>query len=74
MKQIAPLVMRISLPDTEKLIKRIDALEKRIDALKIIASPKVCRTEFFIHGKLVRSLQNPEPGSASGGSAHNATP
>lgn len=69
-----PLVMQLSLPDTQQLIKRIDALEKRIDALKIIPSHNICKTEFFIHVRLEASLQNPEPGSASGGSAHNATP
>jgi hypothetical protein len=74
MKPIIPLVMRISLPDTEKLIKRIDALEKRIDALKIIPSQKVCRTEFFIDQRVEESLAKHEPGSANGGSAHKATP
>ena len=69
-----PLVMQLSLPDTQQLIKRIDALEKRIDALKIIPSVNLCRTEFFIHQRVDASLEKHEPGSANGGSAHNGIP
>jgi hypothetical protein len=66
--------MRISLTDTSKLIKRIDALEKRIDALKIKHSFDGRWCEFYIQVRLDASLQYPEPGSANGGSAHRATP
>jgi hypothetical protein len=69
-----PMTMRISLPDTSKLIKRIDALEKRIDALKINPSFNNGWCEFFIQGRLDTSLRYAEPASANGGSAHNATP
>jgi hypothetical protein len=66
--------MRMTLPDTTNIIKRIDALEKRIDALKIKPAFNGGWCELFIQGRLDASLQYPEPGSANGGSAHKATP
>jgi hypothetical protein len=69
-----PITMRITLPDTSNIIKRIDALEKRIDALKINHSFNNGWCEFFIQGRLDTSLRYAEPASANGGSAHNATP